>query len=327
MVIPLTDTLVVKNITDEEYFSSEYVQYISNSRLSLINPEQGGSPEKYLANEHKSSPSLSLGSAVHELILEPDDFRLVEGVDKPTAKLGMMADYLFPYFMRNKTVTPEQVIEASDAVDYYKGKMNDAKIDNVLTSCWDYWSQRVLYEARLGDYKNPIFLDAASIQKCKGCVKSVQDNRSIQELLHPNDAVSMNETALFMDFLYKNDDKEYTLKFKAKLDNFTIDTFTDAIVLNDLKTTGHYVDKFSESYEKYHYYRQVACYAYLLKLYAEKYHDIKEISSLQCNFLLVSTIPEFESSVFRVNEDDFTRGWEEFVKLMNMVGDVLTTKL
>lgn len=322
MVTPLIDTLEFKEITDEEYFSSDYKGYISNSRLSLINPDQGGSPEKYLANEHKTSSSLSLGSAVHALVLEPDDFRLADTVNKPTAKLGMMADYLYKYFFINKTVTPEQVIEASDAVDYYKGKMNDVKIDNVLTSCWDYWSQRVLYEAQLGDYKNPIFLDNNSIQKCKGCVKSIQNNTTIQSLLRPADTEWKNETALFMDFLYTNGDKECILKFKAKLDNFTIDTFTDSIVLNDLKTTGHYVDKFSESYEKYHYYRQVACYAYLLKLFAEKYYNIKTITSLQCNFLLVSTIPDYETSVFRVNIDDFTRGWEEFIKLMNMVGDV-----
>lgn len=324
MVTPLEDTLVVRNITDDEYFSSDYIGYISNSRLSLINPEQDGSPEKFLKNEHKTSTSLSLGSAVHELVLEPGEFRLASDVDKPTAKLGMMADYLYNYFKLAKTVTPEQVIEASDAVDYYKGKMNDDKIDKVLTSCWDYWSKRVLYEADFIENKTPIFLDAVSIQKCRGCVKSIEDNRAIQELLHPKDVISENETALFMDFLYTNGDKEYIIKFKAKLDHFTIDTFTDSIVLNDLKTTGHYVDKFAESYEKYHYYRQVACYAYLLKLYAKKYHGVKDVSSLQCNFLLVSTIPDHESTVFRVNMDDFERGWNEFVKLMNMVGDVLT---
>lgn len=322
MVVPLIDTLEFKNITDDEYFGPDYKSYISNSRLSLINPEQDGSPDKFLHNKHKSSSSLSLGSAVHELVLEPDEFRLVDNVDKPTAKLGMMADYLYKYFLLNKNVTKEQVLEASEAVDYYKGKMTDSKIDNVLTSCWDYWSNRVVYEMKAGNYKIPIFLDNGSIQKCKGCVKSVTDNKAIQDLLHPEDCISMNESALFMNFLYKNEDTECVLKFKAKLDNFTIDTFTNTIVLNDLKTTGHYVDKFSESYEKYHYYRQVACYAYLLKLYAEKYHDIKEVNSLQCNFLLVSTIPNYESSVFRVNMSDFERGWDEFIKLMDMVGQV-----
>lgn len=44
---PLLDTLRLKNISDELYFSEKYSMYISNSRLGLINPEQGGTPNKF----------------------------------------------------------------------------------------------------------------------------------------------------------------------------------------------------------------------------------------------------------------------------------------
>lgn len=40
-IIPSTFTLI--KISDEEYFSAEYKDYISNSRLSLIDPIEGGS--------------------------------------------------------------------------------------------------------------------------------------------------------------------------------------------------------------------------------------------------------------------------------------------
>ena len=50
IVRPIIDSLDVLDISDESYFN-EYKDYISNSRLSLINPDQGGSVEKYLANE------------------------------------------------------------------------------------------------------------------------------------------------------------------------------------------------------------------------------------------------------------------------------------
>ena len=36
-----------EKMSDEEYFSSKYTNYISNSRLKLINPNQNGSPSKY----------------------------------------------------------------------------------------------------------------------------------------------------------------------------------------------------------------------------------------------------------------------------------------
>lgn len=43
----MPETIQCIKMTDEEYFSEKYRGYISNSRLALINPEQGGSPEKY----------------------------------------------------------------------------------------------------------------------------------------------------------------------------------------------------------------------------------------------------------------------------------------
>ena len=44
---PLLDTLRLQKISDEVYFSKKYNHYISNSRLSLLNPKQEGSPEKF----------------------------------------------------------------------------------------------------------------------------------------------------------------------------------------------------------------------------------------------------------------------------------------
>ena len=48
-ITPLMDPLRLQKISDEEYFSKKYSNYISNSRLGLINPEQDGSPEKFFA--------------------------------------------------------------------------------------------------------------------------------------------------------------------------------------------------------------------------------------------------------------------------------------
>ena len=48
------------------------------------------------------------------------------------------------------------------------------------------------------------------------------------------------------------------LKLKAKLDSFTIDVARNRIILNDLKTTGHLVRDFGNSFKFYHYSRQGA---------------------------------------------------------------------
>ena len=61
---------------------------ISNSSLSYINPEQGGSPRKfkdYLDGnlEHLETPSLYHGSMIHKFILEPDTFAVAD-VERPS---------------------------------------------------------------------------------------------------------------------------------------------------------------------------------------------------------------------------------------------------
>jgi hypothetical protein len=92
-IIPLTDTARKEEISDEVYFSKSYSDYISNSRLKLINPDQEGSMQKYRDKEfQESSQSLMIGSSVHQLFLQPNEFTLVEGLSKPSAKLGQVVD-------------------------------------------------------------------------------------------------------------------------------------------------------------------------------------------------------------------------------------------
>jgi hypothetical protein len=111
-IVPLLDTLRLQKISDEVYFSEKYRNYVSNSRLGLINPQQDGSPEKFFEGFKMGySSSLEIGSAVHELVLQPDLFVLQENTQKPTAKLGAMADRLYPVYDKTGKVTKEDVIE------------------------------------------------------------------------------------------------------------------------------------------------------------------------------------------------------------------------
>ena len=63
-LVTLIDTLRVQKIDDSEYFSEKYNGYISNSRLSLINPEQDNDPEAFfegLGKHNKYSDALIFG--------------------------------------------------------------------------------------------------------------------------------------------------------------------------------------------------------------------------------------------------------------------------
>ena len=120
----LEDSIEFLDIDDSEYFSSKYADYISNSKLSLINPAQGGSIEKYETGFAGGSYSsaLEFGSAVHELILQPESFYLEEGISKPTAKLGATVDAVFSFRKKGYSII-KSIRMASDKVDYYKGKL------------------------------------------------------------------------------------------------------------------------------------------------------------------------------------------------------------
>ena len=326
-LIPLFDTIQLIEMSDEEYFSEKWAGYISNSTLALINPDQDGSPQIYkegLSKHSKYSDSLVFGSAVHELVLQPKEFAVVNNVDRPTAKMGAMADELYKTFLSNKgVVSDKDIIAASDKIDYYKGKMDSIKIENVKDKCINYWWDRRDWETEHNNLgTEPIYLDPKSREKLQLCLASVEANKEVQDLLHPKgvfeEPISMNEAALFMDVKAEHEGKETILKLKGKLDNFTIDTETNEVVLNDLKTTGHWLIDFGDSFKKYHYNRQMAMYAWMLRSYVQKQYNIKP-SSLMANMLLVCTVPDYRAGVFRVTNGEIRKGFLEFKDLLQRV--------
>lgn len=326
-LIPLLDTIQLIEMSDEEYFSDKWAGYISNSKLALINPDQDGSPQIYkegLSKHPKYSDSLVFGSAVHELVLQPKEFAVADNVDRPTAKMGAMADELYKTFLSNKgVVSDKDIIAASDKIDYYKGKMDSIKIENVKDKCINYWWDRRDWETEHNNSgTEPIYLDPKSREKLQLCLASVEANKEVQDLLHPKgvfeEPISMNEAALFMDVKAEHEGKETILKLKGKLDNFTIDIETNEVVLNDLKTTGHWLIDFGDSFKKYHYNRQMAMYAWMLRSYVEKQYNIKP-SSLMANMLLVCTVPDYRAGVFRVTNGEIRKGFLEFKDLLQRV--------
>lgn len=321
---PLFDTIQLIEMNDEEYFSSKWADWISNSKLALINPDQDGSPEIFkegLGEHKKYSDSLVFGSAVHELVLQPESFVLAEGVNRPSAKMGAMADELFENYL-NDLMDDKYIIAASDKVDYYKGKMDEVKIENVRDKCEEYWKSKEEWYKNHPRDKEPIFLDAKSREKLQLCLSSINNHQEIQNLLHPQgvfeDPISMNEAALFIQVKAEYNGKETILKLKGKLDNFTIDTETGEVVLNDLKTTGHRLVDFSDSFKKYHYNRQMAMYAWMLRLYVMKQYNTKP-TSLYANMLLVSTVPDYRAGIFKVTNTEIRKGFSEFKDLLQRV--------
>ncbi|WP_287385699.1 PD-(D/E)XK nuclease family protein [Lachnospira sp.] len=321
----IPDSIKYIQMDDERYFSKEFSNCISNSKLSLINPEQGGSKEKYLNGLGKNcSDSLVFGSAVHELVLQPDDFYLEDSVDRPTSKLGFVADDLYKKYSEKGTITKKDIIDSCKTIGYYANTIenNEDKISYVTDSCLPYIVER--YNIEKDSLSTPIFLDEKSRTKCMECTQKVLGDINIQRLLHPETGSSENEAALFIDFKATDTEtgKSVILRIKGKLDNFTIDPENKNLVLNDLKTTGHLLKDFPNSFKKFHYPRQMAIYTLLLKEYARVYHSIDSPNSIRANMLIVSTISGYFTGVYKVSKEEIEEGFKEFIELLKLAAEV-----
>ncbi len=319
-IVPLLETLRLQKISDEVYFSEQYSGYISNSRLTLLNPKQGGTPEKFFDGFKSSfNPSFALGSAVHEQILQPELFKLAEDTGKPTAKLGGVADVLYPIYCQRE-ITDADIIEASNKIDYYKDKMTPDRIKEVRIKCADYWKNRSRYEFDLDETKEIRFLDKPMLDKANACIEALHNNNLAMSLLKPTgiitDPISECEQAILLDVkAIMPNGKEIILHLKAKLDNYTIDTETETITVNDVKTHGQMLNTFDDAKVRYHYNREIAFYLYLLNLCAKQFYGIED-SKKQANYLVVSTIPNYYSKVVPVTFDEIKLGFYELKKLI-----------
>lgn len=317
---PLLDTLRLEKISDKVYFSEKYSNYVSNSRLGLLNPRQDGNPDKFFSGlKFTTSQALALGSAVHELVLQPDSFELSEDVGKPTAKLGVMADELYPIFVE-RDVTKDDVVKASDKVDYYKGKITKDRANDVISECSNYWTKRKERELDITQDREIIYLDNKSLEIVKSCVSALNSNKQVQNLLHPKgllqDPISENEQAILLDVKAEcPNGSEFILHLKSKLDNYTIDLETNTIVVNDIKTIGKIVSEIDNNIKKFHYSREFAMYIYLLKLCAEKFYGLVN-PKISANYLVVSAIPNFFTKVRPVTYGEIREGFHEFRTLL-----------
>lgn len=330
-ITPLLDTLHLEKIDDEEYFSVKYSNYISNSRLSLIDPKKEGTPESFF-NGFKSefNSSFQLGSAVHELILQPELFELADNVQKPTAKLGAVADELYSIGKVRKP-SKDEVNKAALKIDYYKGNLDEKKLANLYEKCIPYWEARKRFEDTYSENRELIYLDSKSRETVLNCVTALKSNQSVEKILNPesiiSEIVSECEKAILLDILVEIPDLEakFILKLKSKLDNYTINQDENIICINDVKTLGKILSEFINNVEKYSYNRELAMYSWLLSLCAKKFYNMNN-PTIKGNYLVVSTIPQYYTKVVPMTKKMFQEGWQEFVYLLKLVAYYVATE-
>lgn len=319
-ITPLINSLRFTKIDDSIYFSEKYSNYISNSRLTLLK-KSPKNPDKFfkgLAVNYTFSDSLNRGSAVHECVLQPESFYIIDDINKPTGKTGAMADELYQKTGRIPTLS--EMKEASQKIHYYERTFNEARAEELKRCCADYWKNRASYECSQKYYsinKTPIYLDVKSRNLVNRCINSLKNNNSVQKLLNM-DGETGNEQAILLNLKVECPDMEpFMIRLKAKLDNYCIDQFTDTITINDIKTTGNRIEFFNDAITKFSYNREIAMYSYLLGMVAKHKYGL-ENPEIKGNFLVVEMGYDFNSKVVKLSNKLLVEGFKEFQHLLKL---------
>jgi len=335
-LIPVLESVERIKMEDPEYFALEA---ISNSKLALINPDQGGSPQKFF-REQKSSESnaLELGSAIHALLLEKDKNYLSE-FEKPGGKVSLLIKTAYTLSTResNPLTYDDALTVACKTHDYYSTCLTEARLKALK-------EKGAAYLDFLKEDSKPgmVVLTADQRDKCLKCVGSVKANPHAFALLYPEtseNVISFDEDVILMDIIarFTNglEKEEIVMPIKGKIDNWSIDLDTNTIIMNDLKSTGSPIqsfpgrwqeDKYKEgeqifiegSYQKYHYNRQLAFYMAMLVAYCNKVYGEREWN-LQINIVAVETIYPFRCQVFRIGQHSLQKGMKEYNDLVKRV--------
>lgn len=345
---PLNNTAQRLTMSDADYFGGGLPGYVSNSQLGLINPDQDGSWIKFINGFDKGYvAAFELGSAVHGMTLEAESYKLSE-YEKPGGKVGLIMETLHKWLiLEKKSGTFESLLGEACAIhDYYSSSLTQKRLDTLVLKGKDY------FEYLKGNYvPGLIVLDKNQRAKCIGCLDSLNTHSEAMNLIHPDnslfDVKSFNEDVIVLDIEvdihneYENLIATQVIQLKAKMDNWTIDLDANKLILNDLKTTGKDVDWFmgktvpsyvqdpnsnkvqmvflEGSFQKYHYHRQMAMYAWMLFIYCKKEYGVTSDWIQNANMICVETNEPFTTMVHKVNVDYIKKGFAEFEYLIKMV--------
>lgn len=255
-------------------------------------------------------------SRTHELILQPEYFELAPDLMRPSAKLGVIADKLYPYFIKN-TITDDLVTKFCLEIDYYVSQLTPNRIQSIKDTCNEYWKRRQQYETSHETSKIIQYCDAKLLSNVQSCVGNLNNHPQVKSLLHPEGIletpISECEQAILLDIKAElPNGKNIILKLKAKLDNYTIDKEANIVTVNDVKT---YRTDLTMNCEAFHYYREFALYFFLLAKCCEKFYNMKDFT-MKGNYLGVQTQFPFRACVLPVKQQDFKKGLIEMDKLL-----------
>ena len=320
-------TIEGADMSDSEYFALK--GYTSVSRLKLLSPRHGGSPQRYAEGfDFGYNEALCMGSAVHCSILQPEDFCLSDYEGKPSGKLGFFIEKVYANRKSGMNIA-DSINQASKDADYYKNKFGTKNLKKAIKNGLGYYCRLSNGDFDPVNGKEVIVLSKRMLESTKQCIASINNCYAIQKILKQNlfePKQYFNEIALFSDIEVTLPDGEQTIiKFKGKLDSVVWDPEQKILYLNDIKTTSgglnyfmdHYIDGqvYEGSFSGHEYEVQLSLYQIVLQKYFQEVLGITDYT-LQANIFAVETTGEHKAECFRINNSYIDLGIKEGKELI-----------
>lgn len=320
----------------QDYYSVGSVDdiVISNSSLTQIDPNSGGSPQAFLEFfkedvERKTSIQMDRGSLLHlwhedEKRPEAEKQFVVEEMDKPSEMMAGWVERI------HSSITSPGGLQL-DCTDDVIVAARDGAYSNIK----DQKKLLEKFESDGREYFN--FLKQANGKICisketrrilDGQISSILGNGAAHRTLFgemPPKAERFIEEEVYWSTITdikksEGEEKESLLtKFKAKIDNMVIMWDKKIIYINDLKTTSKPVSLFKRSFISFHYYRQLAFY-HIAAIQFLKQRKV-DITDWEVAFRIVAVdnTKYFNVSTFSIDEKWIGKGRQEASTLINQV--------
>lgn len=301
---------------------------VSNSALRHINPEQGGTPEEFKKYWDGTLPSLStssleFGNLVHLAVLEPHllDYE-IDNTNCPD-KIRDIVKEVFnnvkpdsnPFELEHEVVKDfasyyPAIISACDKYSYGKTWKEETRLNKVLEQGGPYF--KTLAGA---SKKNAFVITASQKERLDSVLAGIERDEYGRGMLNTSD----NESGV--EYLNEQEvtwtDERYSFPLKGKIDRMRIDHVNREFTIIDLKTTGKSLSEFKNSFEQYHYARQMAAYELAGSRFCREKFGMAYKPSHRHIILAVETKGSFRAGRFIIKRRTIKGGQEEYTSLLD----------
>lgn len=304
-------------IEENPYYS---VKAISNSSLANINPEQGGSPQKYKQYidgdlDKINSLSLDRGRLIHKWIEDKNSFEVSEIIEPPEMAVNWCKEVIrltneFNTASFDEVALPFNNIVLAARINV--GVYSNLKKEEVILAKFNEFKE--YYEFLQKPKENKITLTKQTRDILFACYSSLYSHPIANELLfqEKKDITVYNELAIYFDC--------ENVPCKALLDRVEIDFKNKTIKIIDLKTTSKSVSLYYKAFIKWRTYRQLAFYGKAIISFLQDLGiDSPYKFNISYTIVAVETIAPFNTQVFNIDSLYTIKGTKEYTSLIKRI--------